>query len=436
MFQAPQRPLDERPLDFDIVLGQLYCRVRDIFYTARRRLSVITDIGSPPKLRFAAVQPVAGIPLLSPGTRRFWISSGIYRLNPPVQDLPATLLRNSLPSQWRDLTLGIGGVCQNARQERTIRRDICSRHPRRGEPLFKIGANLAPVHVSGLLHTSTAASIESTILPLTPSVTTSGTDPFGQAITGVPADIASIMTSPKGSGQSIGNNSARALPRNSHFWVSLISPMNSMRGWSRSGLISVSKYSRSTASTFAASFKGIPARLAISIARSGRFSGEMCLVARFSYCPRIILIPASDSTVCDRTLDLQRHVDYIVGRHVEQKLAEIGEVEGPGKQLSAAEWKHSSQQRAGMRPSHSARGTRSSPTRSANRSLSAIEPVSAPPKWKLKNGDQRPAPKIRPARTEMAQIAGQRQGHANLTRGNVADSHTPGNNTPETRLPG
>src|ERR1700730_4523551 len=26
--------------------------------------------------------------------------------------------------------------------------------------------------------------------------------------------------------------------------------------------------------------------------------------------------------------------------------------------------------------------------RSANRSLSAIEPVSAPPKWKLKNGDQ------------------------------------------------
>jgi hypothetical protein len=52
------------------------------------------------------------------------------------------------------------------------------------------------------------------------------------------------------------------------------------------------------------------------------------LVARFSYCPRIILIPASDSNVCDRTLDLQRPVDYIVGRHVEQKLAEIGEVEG------------------------------------------------------------------------------------------------------------
>jgi len=63
-------------------------------------------------------------------------------------------------------------------------------------------------------------------------------------------------------------------------------------------------------------------------------------------------------------------------------------------------------------------------------------PVSAPPKWKLKNGDQRPAPKTRPARTEMAKIAGHRLGHANLTRENVADSHTLGNNTPETRLPG
>jgi hypothetical protein len=37
------------------------------------------------------------------------------------------------------------------------------------------------------------------------------------------------------------------------------------------------------------------------------------------------------------TLDLQRPADYVVGRHVEQKLAEIGEAEGSGKQLSAAE---------------------------------------------------------------------------------------------------
>ncbi|MDQ6702252.1 MAG: hypothetical protein M3Z96_03645 [Pseudomonadota bacterium] len=59
MFQGPQRPLDERPLDFDIVLGQLYRRVRDAFYTTRRRMSVVTDVRSPRKVRFAAVDRVA-----------------------------------------------------------------------------------------------------------------------------------------------------------------------------------------------------------------------------------------------------------------------------------------------------------------------------------------------------------------------------------------
>ena len=76
-----------------------------------------------------------------------------------------------------------------------------------------------------------------------------------------------------------------------------------------------------------------------------------------------------------------------------------------------------------------------SPT-SANRSLSTIEPVCGTPKWKLENGAQRPAPEIRPARIEKPKIAGQRLGRASLTRGNVADSHTPGNKTSETRLPG
>jgi hypothetical protein len=73
---------------------------------------------------------------------------------------------------------------------------------------------------------------------------------------------------------------------------------------------------------------------------------------------------------------------------------------------------------------------------SANRSLSAIEPVSATAKRKLENGEQRPAPETRPSRTEMPKIAGQRQGFASVTRGNVAGSHTPGNNTTETGLPG
>jgi hypothetical protein len=37
---------------------------------------------------------------------------------------------------------------------------------------------------------------------------------------------------------------------------------------------------------------------------------------------------------------------------------------------------------------------------------------------------------------EMPKITDQRLGRASLTRGNVAGSHTPGNNTTETRLPG
>ena len=54
---------------------------------------------------------------------------------------------------------------------------------------------------------------------------------------------------------------------------------------------------------------------------------------------------------------------------------------------------------------------------STYRSLSAIEPVCGPPKWKLQNGAQRPAPETRPSRTEMPNIAGQRLGRASLTRG-------------------
>src|ERR1700724_1635152 len=65
-----------------------------------------------------------------------------------------------------------------------------------------------------------------------------------------------------------------------------------------------------------------------------------------------------------------------------------------------------------------------------------VEPVSAPPKWKLENRAQRPAPETRPSRTKRPKVVGQRLGRASLTLGNVADSHTPRNNTPETRLPG
>jgi hypothetical protein len=62
----------------------------------------------------------------------------------------------------------------------------------------------------------------------------------------------------------------------------------------------------------------------------------------------------------------------------------------------------------------------------ANRSLSTAEPVSAPPKWKLENGEQRSAPETRAQRTEMPEIAGQRPAPASLTRGNINDFHRPG----------
>jgi hypothetical protein len=57
----------------------------------------------------------------------------------------------------------------------------------------------------------------STIKPVTPGSTTSGTEPPRKAITGVPLAIASIMASPDGSAQLIGNNSAIASPKNAPF---------------------------------------------------------------------------------------------------------------------------------------------------------------------------------------------------------------------------
>jgi len=53
----------------------------------------------------------------------------------------------------------------------------------------------------------------------------------------VPNAIASIITKPNGSGQSIGNKSACASPRNSVLLRSLISPMNSTPGSLSSGAI-------------------------------------------------------------------------------------------------------------------------------------------------------------------------------------------------------
>ena len=62
---------------------------------------------------------------------------------------------------------------------------------------------------------STASSIVETTNPVSPSSRTSGTEPLRKATTGVPQAMASIITSPNGSGQSMGNSRARALPSTS-----------------------------------------------------------------------------------------------------------------------------------------------------------------------------------------------------------------------------
>ena len=86
-----------------------------------------------------------------------------------------------------------------------------------------------------------ACSMVSTMAPVRPSSMISGTEPQRNASTGVPQAMASIMERPNGSGQSMGNSSACASPRNCVFWCSLISPMNSTPGPSSSGSICVRK---------------------------------------------------------------------------------------------------------------------------------------------------------------------------------------------------
>ena len=81
----------------------------------------------------------------------------------------------------------------------------------------------------------TALVSSSTTKPVTPSSINSGTAPRLNAMTGAPQAMASIMTNPKGSGQSIGTSKAKAPLKNSDFFASEISPMNSTCGFVRSG---------------------------------------------------------------------------------------------------------------------------------------------------------------------------------------------------------
>jgi hypothetical protein len=64
-------------------------------------------------------------------------------------------------------------------------------------------------------------------MPVTPSATTSGTDPRRRAITGVPQAMASTMTRPNGSSQRMGTIRQRALASSSFLVGPSASPIHS-----------------------------------------------------------------------------------------------------------------------------------------------------------------------------------------------------------------
>ena len=104
---------------------------------------------------------------------------------------------------------------------------VAARHLGRREAshgLLPTGPAVDLVH--GAAQVASSSSV-SPISPVTPCVTISGTEPRRRATTGVPQASASAITSPNGSGQSIGKSSASALPRSSGFSASPISPTSS-----------------------------------------------------------------------------------------------------------------------------------------------------------------------------------------------------------------
>jgi hypothetical protein len=72
-------------------------------------------------------------------------------------------------------------------------------------------------------------------IPVTPSTTTSGTEPRRSATTGVPQAIASIITMPNGSSQTMGKTRAAARESRSRFATASAGPKivtsGPSRGW-------------------------------------------------------------------------------------------------------------------------------------------------------------------------------------------------------------
>ena len=116
-----------------------------------------------------------------------------------------------------------------------VERQIAERHARRAESLLEALAHPGAVEAHGGADRGDRLVDRAVMKPVTPGSTISGTEPRGQAMTGVPQDMASIMTRPNGSGQSMGKSSAEALPRNEGLSSSLTSPTNSISGTDTSG---------------------------------------------------------------------------------------------------------------------------------------------------------------------------------------------------------
>jgi MFS family permease len=125
---------------------------------------------------------------------RAWNEPKASRQTRP-QALP---LRGQLAAQFSDVDQLLVGV------------KVIRGHAARRISALRIAFVSPRVRVRRYLATALMApSLFSTTNPVTPSSTTSGTAPRSKAITGVPQAIASIMTRPKGSGQSSGASNAK-----------------------------------------------------------------------------------------------------------------------------------------------------------------------------------------------------------------------------------
>ena len=110
---------------------------------------------------------------------------------------------------------------------------------------------------------------------MTPSRTSSGTEPRRSATTGRPAAIASIIAIPNGSGQRIGMIRQRASCSSRS--IVCRSPLStSVTSSPSSGRTTVSRYRRSTGSVhLPASTNGSPAARLAAMARSGPLSAHI-----------------------------------------------------------------------------------------------------------------------------------------------------------------